>query len=123
MMDHVTLTGLLDDVRSRVAGSSCSVVPIFTGGGTRLKILESMALHTPVVTTTKGAEGLEVKHGVHLLIADEPHTFATEVVRLLRDESYSQYLADNAYNLMVERYDWGKVKTQFLDIVSRVVKQ
>ncbi len=72
----VTLTGLLDDVRGAVAAAAVSVVPLRIGGGTRLKILESMALGTPVVATSKGAEGLDVVNGEHLLIADDPRAFA-----------------------------------------------
>ncbi len=87
-----------------------------------MKILELMALRTPVVTTSKGAQGLDVEHGKHLLIADDPLSFSTCVIRLLRDESYGQYLAYNAYNLIVDRYDWDKVKIHFLDIVNQAIK-
>ena len=75
----------MDDVRCPVAEASGCVVPIRQGGGTRLKILEAMALGTPVVSTSKGAEGLEVTPGHDILIADEPAEFADQVIRLLRD--------------------------------------
>ena len=66
----------VDDVRPLVASSKMSLAPIFSGGGTRLKILEAMALKTPVVATSKGAEGLDVESERHLLIADTAPDFA-----------------------------------------------
>ena len=74
--EGITLTGFVDDVRPLIASAAVCIVPLWQGGGTRLKILEAMALRTPVVTTSKGAEGLDAEHGVHLLIADEPAAFA-----------------------------------------------
>jgi polysaccharide biosynthesis protein PslH len=104
--EQVTLTGYVDDVRPVVASSWLSLAPIRKGGGTRLKILESMALGTPVVSTTKGAEGLDVEHGKHLLIADTPQTFAEAVLTLLSDPDLRFHLAANAYQLVSNKYDW-----------------
>jgi glycosyltransferase involved in cell wall biosynthesis len=118
--DNLTLTGFVDDVRPLVAAASISLVPIRVGGGTRLKILEAMALHTPVVATTKGAEGLDVQHGDHLLIADTPESFAQAVLRLLGDPALRQKLADNGYQLVRERYDWAAVMPTFLNLIERV---
>jgi glycosyltransferase involved in cell wall biosynthesis len=118
--DGVTLTGIVDDVRPLVASAAVSLVPIQVGGGTRLKILEAMALRTPVVATSKGAEGLEVKHGDHLLIADTPQEFAEAVLCLLGDPSLGRRLADNAYRLAREKYDWAAVMPRFLDLIERV---
>ena len=70
--DTVHLSGYVDDIRPVIAGAAVCVVPLRLGGGTRLKILEAMALGTPVVSTTKGAEGLEVTPISDILIADEP---------------------------------------------------
>ncbi len=82
---NVTLTGFVEDVRPLVASSWVSLVPVRVGAGTRLKILEAMATGVPVVSTTKGAEGLEVNDGEHLLIADSAQGFAENVVQLLKD--------------------------------------
>jgi glycosyltransferase involved in cell wall biosynthesis len=118
--DNVTLTGFVDDVRSLIAAASVSLVPVRVGAGTRLKILEAMALHTPVVATAKGAEGLDVEDGDHLLIADAPEALAEAVLRLLGDPPLRQRLADNAYQLVRERYDWAAVMPYFLGLVERV---
>jgi polysaccharide biosynthesis protein PslH len=118
--DHVTLTGFVDDVRPLVAQSWASIVPLHVGGGTRLKILESMALRTPVIATSKGAEGLEAENNIHLLIADTPQEMAEAVIRLFRKPALRQELAANGYELVSKKYNWAKVIPRFLDLVQRV---
>lgn len=120
--NNVTLTGFVDDVRPLVASSWVSLVPIRLGGGTRLKILEAMALRTPVVATSKGAEGLDVEHDQHLLIADTPGAFAGAVIRLLQEPRLRSRLADNAYQLVREKYDWAVVMPRFLNLVEQVAR-
>ena len=107
--DGVILTGYLDDIRPCIAQSWVSVVPLNIGGGTRLKILEAMALGTPVVSTRKGAEGLDVTPGEDILIADEPNEFANAVLRLLADEALRTKLAANGRKLVQERYGWDRI--------------
>lgn len=121
--DGVHLSGYVEDVRPLVAGSQVCVVPLRQGGGTRLKILEAMALGTAVVSTTKGAEGLDVVDGEHLLIADEPQAFAQATVRLMRDESLRRYLTQNARRLVEQRYDWRVIGAQFVQLVEETVER
>jgi len=121
--EGVVLTGYLDDVRPAVARSWVCVVPLREGGGTRLKILEAMALGTPVVATTKGAEGLEVTPGEHLLIADEPEDFAVAVLRLLSDEGLRARLAENGRRLVREKYDWEAIGEKFDGFLAEVVER
>ena len=118
--DQVTLTGFVDDVRPLIANSYISLAPIRFGGGTRLKILEAMALRTPVVATSKGAEGLDVQHNEHLLIADTPEAHAEAILRLLQEPGLRQRLADKAYQLVRQKYDWSVVTPRLLDLVERV---
>lgn len=120
--NNVTLTGFVDDIRSWIASSCIGLAPIFMGGGTRLKILEAMALRTPVVATSKGAEGLDVEHGKHLLLADTPQAFADAVVRLLQDPDLYQTIANNGYQLIAEKYDWPSVTPHFLTLVQRTAE-
>ena len=115
---NVTLTGQVPDVLPLVAGATCSIVPLQSGGGTRLKILEAMALGTPVVSTSKGAEGLDVQHDVHLLIADTPEEFAGAVIRLLQQPDLQRRLSGNALRLVREHYDWAGVMPRFLELVA-----
>lgn len=121
-LDGVTLTGLLEDVRPVIASAWISIAPIRSGSGTRLKILEAMALGAPVVSTTKGAEGLEAEDGEHLLIADEPKQFADAVARLCLDDNARARLVDQAYQLVQERYDWRAIMPRFLRLVERVAR-
>ncbi len=84
--------GWVADVVPYYQQSTVCVVPLRAGGGTRLKILEAMALGRPVVSTTIGCEGLEVVDGEHLFIADTPEQFAEKTVRLLRDRQLYQHI-------------------------------
>ncbi|MCC6956043.1 MAG: glycosyltransferase, partial [Anaerolineales bacterium] len=120
---RVQFTGYLDDIRPVVAQSWACVVPLRIGGGTRLKILEAMALRTPVVSTSKGAEGLGAQDGVHLLIADEPHAFAEQVVRLLNSPELRENLAQNARQLVEEKFRWPVIEQDFCAKVEETVSR
>jgi glycosyltransferase involved in cell wall biosynthesis len=118
--DNVTLTGFVEDVRPLIASARVSLAPLLVGGGTRLKILEAMALGTPVVATTKGAEGLRAVDGEHLLIADTPAQFADAVIRLLQNGKISQKLADNSCRLVRQQYDWSVIMPDFIKLIEEV---
>jgi len=120
--NHITLTGFVEDVRPLIARSWCSIVPLHTGGGTRLKILEAMALGTPVVASSKGAEGLEATHGEELLIADDPHAYVSAIQDLFSNSEMRQRLATNAYEMVSTRYNWSLVLPKFLAIVDGMGK-
>ena len=106
---NVQVTGRVDDVRPYMKEAAVYVVPLRIGGGTRLKIFEAMSMGKAVVSTTVGAEGLPVTHGEHVMLADEPRTFARDVVRLLRDAGRRAQLEAAARALVLERYDWSAV--------------
>lgn len=110
---NVRLTGYLPDIRPAVSSSSVCIVPLRQGAGTRLKILEAMALGTAVVSTTKGAEGLAVENGTHILIADTPKAFANAVIRLLEDEDLNQKIVQNALSLVQNIYNWDQIGANF----------
>lgn len=116
----VRLTGYVDDVRLPVAEAAVCVAPIRQGGGTRLKILEAMALGTPVVATSKGAEGLDVVDGEHLLFADTPVTFADAVSRVIRDRDLAERLRRNARTFVEQKYDWDTIGQKFVALVEDV---
>ena len=115
----VELTGYLDDIRPLVARSAVSVAPIRYGGGTRLKILESMALGTPVVASTKAAEGLNVCDGQNIVLADESPTFAECVSRVLASPEYREQLAESGLRLVRSQYDWRVVGPRARRIFER----
>jgi glycosyltransferase involved in cell wall biosynthesis len=116
----VVQTGFVDDLYPLLARSWVSVVPLLVGGGTRLKILEAMALGTPVVSTSKGAEGLDAQPGKHLLIGNTPEEFARQTVNLLCDATLRERLAADALQLVREQYDWQAVLPGFLAVVEKV---
>src|SRR3990170_100478 len=95
------VTGSVKDVVPYYHRSTVSVVPLRAGGGMRLKILETMALGRPVVSTTIGYEGLDVMDGEHLLIADSLKEFAEKTVRLLTDSALYKHITRNARQLVV----------------------
>jgi glycosyltransferase involved in cell wall biosynthesis len=104
----VVLTGFIADIRSAVGSSEACVVPLRVGGGTRLKVLEAMAAGTPVVSTSKGIEGLDVVHGRDVLVADDPSAFAAHVVRVLSDRGLADGLAANGRTRVEQLYTWAR---------------
>jgi glycosyltransferase involved in cell wall biosynthesis len=91
------------------ARASVSIAPLRLGSGTRCKILDSLAWGLPVVSTTLGAEGIDVADEEHLLVRDDPRAFAEGIVRLLSDEPLWERLRRNGAGLIRERYSWDKV--------------
>jgi glycosyltransferase involved in cell wall biosynthesis len=104
----VTVVGQVPSMEEELGRASVAVVPLRFGGGTRVKILESFAHRVPVVSTTLGAEGLDVEDGVHLLLADDPREFAAATVRLLGDPRLRTRLTEAAEARYLDRYD-GRV--------------
>jgi polysaccharide biosynthesis protein PslH len=104
---RVELTGFVSDLRPHLAAAAAVVVPLRLGGGTRLKIVEAMAMGKAVVSTTLGAEGIEAVPGRDLLIEDEPAGFARAVNHLLADPGSSARIGQSARRLAVERYSWS----------------
>jgi polysaccharide biosynthesis protein PslH len=113
----VTVEGDVPDVRPYYAAASVAVVPLRAGGGTRVKILEAMALGVPVVSTTVGREGLEVEDGVHLLVADAPAEFADRVCRLLEQPDLCARLSAAGRRRVEDIYDWGGIAANFNRII------
>jgi glycosyltransferase involved in cell wall biosynthesis len=91
------------------------------GGGTRMKIFEAMAMGRPVVSTTLGAEGLPVDHSETILTADEPESFARQVIRLFEDDALRQKLGRNGRRLVEEHCDWSNVARRFESICRQTV--
>lgn len=115
---RIRVTGTVDDVRTHLWGSMISVVPLRIGGGTRLKIYESMAARVPVVSTRIGAEGLVAAHPAEIRLADDPAEFAGECLALMDDASARQAISTAAWTLVRERFSWQEVARQFEDILT-----
>jgi glycosyltransferase involved in cell wall biosynthesis len=117
------VAGYVEDLIPWYSQAAVTVVPLRAGGGTRLKILESMALGRPVVSTTIGCEGLEVEHNRHILIADTPERFAGCVTRLLLDPALRDRIAAEARRLVEERYNWPAIGKRLLDVYNGLVRE
>jgi sugar transferase (PEP-CTERM/EpsH1 system associated) len=118
---HLHLTGWVDDIRPYLAQSAVCIVPLRVGSGTRLKIFEAMGMGKAIVSTTIGAEGLPVRHGVEILLADSPDDFAKSVVTLLGDAAARRRLGTTARELVEAKYGWGSVAKEFAAALEKVV--
>jgi polysaccharide biosynthesis protein PslH len=112
----VALVGRVPDVRPHVQGAVASVVPLLVGGGTRMKIYESLALDTPVVSTTIGAEGLPLQNDKHILIGDSPEAFAQATIRLLTNNSAFEALGKQGGDYVREKFSAAAVAREFAAI-------
>jgi polysaccharide biosynthesis protein PslH len=102
----VTVTGYVKDVREYMARARALIVPLRSGGGTRLKILEGLAFGSPTVSTSVGAEGLGITPGEHILIGDDAHSFAEASLRLLQDADLRDRMCTAGRTFVTEHYDW-----------------
>jgi glycosyltransferase involved in cell wall biosynthesis len=118
--DRITVTGYVEDVRPYVARGQVYVIPLLVGGGTRLKVLEAMAMRKPIVTTSVGCEGIDLVQGESALFSDTPEGLAEAVVRLFRDPALRARLADRAAALAAAQYGWSSIGDR-LDAVARQV--
>ena len=106
----VTITGYVPHSPPYIAGAAVYVVPLRMGGGTRLKVLEAMALGRAVVSTSLGFQGFpSMRPGEHLRVEDSEPAFAQAVVALLRDPSQRQALGQAARRLVTAKYDWSTI--------------
>jgi glycosyltransferase involved in cell wall biosynthesis len=119
----VEVTGAVPQIGPYFERATIVVVPLLSGGGTRLKILEAFAAGRAVVSTTIGAEGLDVGHEEHLLVADGAETFAAETTRLLRDGALRARRAGAARRLAEERYDWKILGEQLAEALRKAAER
>jgi glycosyltransferase involved in cell wall biosynthesis len=118
---QIEFTGLVKDVRPYIAQSGISIVPVLTGGSTRLKVLESMALGTPVVSTSLGAEGLAARHEEHILIADTPAEFAQQIDRLIQNDELWHRLSVQGRQLIERHYSAEAMKQKFVELFGSIL--
>jgi polysaccharide biosynthesis protein PslH len=110
----VTVTGSVPDVRPYLEEAALAIAPLLIGGGTRLKILEALAMQKAVVSTSLGCEGLHVESGRELVIANEPEDLAAAIVRLLQDAASRETLAVAGRKLVEAEYSWEEAGRRLL---------
>jgi glycosyltransferase involved in cell wall biosynthesis len=115
----VTVVGRVPEMLPELCQADAIAVPIRFGSGTRVKILEAFAHRIPVVSTTLGAEGLEVRHEEHLLLADTPEEFALSCARVLRDARLRAQLVDAGEQLFRSRHTWSHTR-EAVDALAKV---
>ena len=119
--DDMDLVGLASSPLPYYQNAHVAVVPLRAGGGTRLKILEAMALGRPVVSTTLGCEGLAVEDGKHLLIANDAEGFAAAVARVFTDRALASRLTLQARALVESNYDWASIAERLLSVYDELL--
>ncbi len=117
----VTVTGWVRDVRPYMRAASVLVAPLRIGGGTRLKVVECLAMAKPMVSTAVGCEGLDVRDGEHLLVADDAPGFARSVVRLVDDPGLGRRLGQAGRALVDQKYTWEGAARQLEALYQRVL--
>lgn len=118
----VEVTGTVPEVRPYYDRATVFVVPLRLGGGTRLKIVEAMAMGLPVVSTSVGAEGLDVQHEQNILLADDAASFSKQVLRLLSDRELRSRIAEGGQTL-ARHYDWTEITKPWADLVQDTVER
>jgi len=117
----IRVLGRVDDVRPYVREATVYVVPLRIGGGTRLKILEALAMEKAIVSTSVGAEGLEVRHGHDILLADNPDAFAQSVDALILDSGQRRRLGKAGRRLVEQRYGWDALADKQWGFIESVL--
>jgi len=110
---RIQVTGTVADIRPWLWGAKLSIVPLRIGGGTRLKIYESMAAGTPVISTRVGAEGLDVSHPSSIRLADTPSEFANQCLELMGNPEEREQIAREALDLVARRFSWSIITSEF----------
>ena len=119
--DGVIVTGRVPEIKPYFAEATVFVVPLRIGSGTRLKILEALAMGKAIVSTTVGAEGLDLKDGAEIFIADEPTAFADAVTRLLTDAQLRRRIGENGRSRVEQDYDWRSIGEKLHALYTKIL--
>jgi len=104
----ITCLGFVDDIEYYRQKATVLIVPLLSGSGLKLKILEGLASGIPIITTSIGAEGIAIEPGTHYLLAETPKDFMNQTGKLLDDRNLQQKLSNNGRALIEEKYQWDK---------------
>jgi len=118
--DTVEVTGSVPSIVDHLREAAAIVVPLRIGGGTRIKIYEGMAMGKATVSTTVGAEGLDVEHGRDILLEDSPAGFAEAIVTLLQHEDVRRRLEIGAVTT-ARKYDWSAIAPRFIEVLQKTI--
>jgi len=119
--ESLVFTGKVEDVKPFYNQSAMSIVPLKTGSGTRLKILEAMSYGVPVLSTSQGAEGIEYNDGLDILIADEENHFAERIIYLLNDKQQRLQIQQKGRELVERKYDWNIIGNELAEFINHPI--
>lgn len=118
VVEGIEVTGRIPDVTPYLSKADIVIVPLSEGGGTRLKILEAFAAGVPVVSTSKGAEGIEGADGVHLIIRDDTEELVDSIVKLAEEHNFGDSLRIKARQLVAQKYSWPAIGPKVLSAIE-----
>ena len=119
--EGIVVTGRVPEIKPYFAETTVFVVPLRIGSGTRLKILEALAMGKAIVSTTVGAEGLDLKDGEEIFIADEPTAFADAVIKLITDSELRRRIGENGRARVEQDYDWRSIGAKLHDVYTKIL--
>ncbi len=120
-VNTIELRGRVEDIRPYVAKAAVMICPLRVGGGMRLKLLDFFSGGKAVVSTHIGAEGNVARDGEHILLRDDPLSFAEAVIMLLKDDAERRRLGANARKLVEEEYSWDRIGRRFIEVYEKVI--
>jgi glycosyltransferase involved in cell wall biosynthesis len=113
---HVEVTGYVDDPTRYLEETAAFIIPLLSGGGMRVKLLDAWSWGLPTVTTSIGAEGIQIESGENVLVGDTPEQFAESLVRLLNEPELSEKLVQGGLHTVQSKYDWQSAYSAWDDI-------
>lgn len=119
--NNITVTGFVDDFRPIVASAAVYILPIRVGSGTRLKLLEAMSMGKAIVSTSVGAEGVNLSAGENIIYADDASTFAQGIITLLTDRKQNAYFGHSARDVATSKYDWDIIANKLLVSYNTII--
>jgi glycosyltransferase involved in cell wall biosynthesis len=117
---EITITGRVEDVRPFISSHALYIIPLRIGGGTRIKAYEAMAMGKAVVSTSVGVEGLPLKDGEHVVLAEGAESFAQAIVKLLHQDEFREALAFRGMDFVRRNFSWGMAADVFVDACRKV---
>ena len=119
----VIVTGFVDDVMPLMHRCSAMIVPLLSGSGMRIKIVEAMAASLPVVTTSVGVEGILAEHEKHVLVGNRPEELQANMARILTDTELAASLIKSGHQLAVDHYEWASIAKGFVEVYESLTSE
>ena len=116
---RIHVTGSVENLAEWLKAADMAVVPLLEGGGTRMKIIDCFAARLPLISTSKGIEGIPVENGRDALIIDEWDDMAAAIAELSRDREKAEILAENGH-VLAKKLDWQVIARRYLDLYNRI---